>query len=68
MAATVPVALAAWAYRTPDRLSARAAIYAWQRPRVDLIRATADALADLPDRALVVDVGAEHAWSDPGRG
>lgn len=54
---TDPSALAAGPYRTPDRLSARAAVYRWQHPRVDLIGATLDALADLPDRALVADVG-----------
>ena len=54
---TDPSALAAGPYRTPDQLSARAAIYACQGPRVDLIGATVDVVADLPDRALVVDVG-----------
>ena len=57
MAFTDPRALAAGPYRTSDPLSARAAIYAWQRPKVDLLGAAVAVLADLSDRTLVVDVG-----------
>jgi SAM-dependent methyltransferase len=54
---TDPIALAAGPYRTPDLLSARAAVYRWQYPQVDLIATAAGAMADLADRALLVDVG-----------
>jgi ubiquinone/menaquinone biosynthesis C-methylase UbiE len=54
---TDPGALAAGPYRTPDPLSARAAIYSWQHPKVDLLGTTIAAMADLPAQALVVDVG-----------
>ena len=54
---TNPAALAAGPYRTPHGLAARAAVYAWQQPRIDLIGAAVDALAALPDGAVVVDVG-----------
>jgi SAM-dependent methyltransferase len=57
VAFTDPRALAAGPYRTPDPLSARAAIYAWQRPTVDLVGAAVAVLAELSQRALVVDVG-----------
>ncbi|HEY6747967.1 MAG TPA: class I SAM-dependent methyltransferase [Mycobacteriales bacterium] len=62
MLPTDPAALAAGPYRTPGPLAARAAIYAWQRPPVDLVGAAAATLADLPAGALVVDAG-----SGPGR-
>jgi SAM-dependent methyltransferase len=52
-----PHALAAGPYRGPDPLAARVAIYAWQHPTVDLVGAAVSVLADLADRALVVDVG-----------
>jgi len=54
---TDPAALAAGPYRTPHGLAARTAVYAWQQPRIDLIGAAVDALAALPDGAVVVDVG-----------
>jgi len=54
---TDPAALAAGPYRTPHRLAARAAVYAWQEPRIDLIGAAVDALTALSDGAVVVDVG-----------
>lgn len=57
MTSTDPTALAAAPYRTPAPLSVRVAIYAWQRPPVDLPGAATTALADLPDHGLVVDVG-----------
>jgi SAM-dependent methyltransferase len=57
MSRTDPQALAAGPYRTPAPLSARAAIYAWQHPRVDLPAAAIVALADVPQHGLVVDAG-----------
>jgi SAM-dependent methyltransferase len=57
MAGTDPRALAAGPYRTPGPLSARTAIYAWQRPRIDLVDTVTAAVADLPDGAVLVDVG-----------
>lgn len=44
-------------YRTPGALSARAGIYRWQHPRVDLVAVAADALGGLPERSVLADVG-----------
>ena len=57
MSDTDPRTLARGAYRTPAPLAARAAIYDFQRPRVDLVGEAVAALAGVPGGGIVVDVG-----------